>query len=162
MGDDRNCKWCGNDISHLNSRARYCDMKCKGRKRTFEQSIEAGYFPKELLGPRPPVECPECGKVVEQSSGGKIYCEKDGPCSRRASRQRGLDRGYYDQPHVKERMKLAVRKHYHEGGGAEYAAWWNKSKNGKQLRRASRRKVAAKAALSAILLPVQEHPEVKS
>jgi len=153
---ERKCAWCGADISHRNSRARYCGQTCKDRRKSFDWSLDRGYWPREMQGPRIPVECPECGKQVEQSNGGRTYCERDGPCSRRATRRRGVDRGYFEQPLVKLRMRNAVRRYYHQGNGSEYMAQWrhdNRDHVNAQARE-YRRNRAAQAAISLLIMPI--------
>ena len=137
----RACAWCGADISHRGSKAKFCDnrnncaaafyykrdrQKIRVRQNARKRAI-AGYPPLEGR------ECRNCGVRFDALHARQIYCVQS--CREKASRRRGID-------HHRKRVLDYAKK--------------NRSRISTDERERRRRR-AAEAAISMLILPIEEH-----
>jgi len=165
------CKWCSGLVKRRHPKARYCSEKCKQRYRNFNRSIEDGYWPKEMQGPRPPTRCPECSVIFERTDPKKVYCTER--CSCRAWRKTDVGREYFARNEVQERLRLSARRYSNSEKGklaqrerdsrphnVKRREEWSKSDHGRKVKAECQRRRASERALSLLLLPTQQTPEL--
>ena len=170
---ERACAWCGADISHMHCNAVNCSADCREAKKQFNRSGKMRHWSKSKYGPRPVAICPECNSRFEQRDPRQIFCIRNGSCQQKAWRRTDHARAYFSCPDVKDRQRIASRKHSETPHGraaqkerdarlhnVERRKEWSQSEHGRQVKAEYQRRRAAQSALSAILLPVQAHPEV--
>jgi hypothetical protein len=170
---ERVCVWCGGGIAGLMPHARFCSSICRERDKTYSKALKNGHWPRERVGPRPAGKCPECGSLFERFDPRQIYCVHNGTCAQAAYRKSEACHKRLESLDVRLRIKLAARRHASSPQGKaaqkcrdalphnikrrnEYAM----SEHGRGVKREYQRLTQASAAISAILLPVQKHPEV--
>lgn len=175
-GDEaRRCAWCGGSMEGRGPKFKTCSEPCRKENRNVWQRSRLGTRPKPTARPFPPAACVVCGTLFEQSDLRQKYCKSLGACAIRAKYQRRRDRGYYDDPQYKAKAKAIQAKWSKSPEGSAWQREYNAkpemvakrqqyamTDRGKAARRAIDRKRAAQRALSLLLLPTHNPPEVNN
>lgn len=171
-GDRVVCLNCESPFLKVNNE-RHCSAMCRADYQARAKRERAGHKSVKMAGPFPPAQCAVCGDEFEMVDPRQIYCARGGSCAQAAFRKSDTWRQYVSRDDVRERWALSRRKYAESEHGKlaqkERDARPNnvarrteraRSDMGRQVNREYQRRRAAAAALSAILLPAQQHPEI--
>lgn len=166
---ERTCAWCDGGMDGRASIAKFCGDTCREREKGFRRSLRNGHRPKEFVGPLPAATCAECGVQFERRDPRQVFCERNGPCHQKAWRRTERAKAYFSREDVKERMREASHRHSHTEHGkaaqrerdarphnAARRREYSVSEHGKRMKREWQRRRAAQAAISMLVLPIEE------
>lgn len=179
---DRVCKVCGADISHRDLKAKYCSKLClqrawrdQNRSKSRAYSAKWKSRNKPNTGPfREKRKCYQCGAHYTAKSSTAKYCstrckERTRDRDARNEYERQLRQNNLDKFRESDRRRYAKMRdedpdRYQKfcAAAAEASRRW-RSRDPEYARSKDRewqRRVSAESALSAILLPTVEPPEV--
>ena len=146
---ERLCAWCGADITHRRADAKWCKPACREKSRCLDRYPDRGH-----------VSCSVCGTIIKQPKKGrpKLFCGV--PCKEAHRSQTAARVAWRESADGTQSVKQAKLRYRETGHGAAVEKAYTKLRIADGRARETKRRWEAKAAISAILLPVQEHPEV--